>query len=1061
MADSSHESETGHDDSTNDCDNTCEVISLPSESEFSAVIFNNVSECYPPDRDIECRYTIKRSVKPRSRDWIGFFKVGWQSSREHYTYEWSPMPNIQNGEQGKPVANKVVFRHRYLPKADDEFYQFCYVTYAGDVRGASVPFQIKTKPAMDQEELECCEMEDDEGSSIMVVKNKTAIMEESLARTLEENSALKATKEATLADLNLANEKVMELELQKVDLTSDLKDLEEKVSSLEQTSAQTNIALEEAQERNRALERKIDDLKTIEENSNRKIVELTKLVEEERAQSSQVEKDTEKLEVERKQYLESMTADRQMIEKLQNDLKHKDDEINAVKARLTEFKTKAKAECTELKEKLEKANNANGRLHEKLSQMTEENGGLKRKIEEESERLTKKVRELNVELKSKQTELEKAMEEVGNCKQTIEEVERAKAEILRDATHEAELLGNTMERLQGDVKEKQELVHQLECELEDANSQLAQEKGKTTALEEDYESVIRALHDQLEGEKALNQSLCSQSDRNLASLQAQVQKQLEANMDLSQQLEGKNAEIRGLCGELDNCKKQLQSAEEKAQIASVKLSSVSAEVSALRVDKETLQTTLSDTQGESAQLTRNSAASMHAFKTAHSHLEKKYLKVKKEMDEMWRERNELKRTIASFQGSVSSDDLRIQLEEMRANNEDLRMRLKMGEEAFKGKFVECHRLQAQLNKWMKGSTVQLSEENSIPEIQTQLAKLQKDLDEARKALEKEKNAMLQKNNQIHQLMLEISELRVKVPGSERLELQKTDQVEQIPVVQELLAKVAELERILDIEKVEKENVIQEILNLQEQLKKKDGEIKNAEENLQSTQEALSKEQEERERLGEQARTKIQELEASEKKVVLKNKELTREVERWKKEVDLHVEAQSRLMENRSENTEVTTEQPKPQAAGEQPPTSVPTIFPKRGPLLGIFGRPAPPVPVPDNPQPWVFVQHQPEPRPQSSPVAVPPQVFPHVPPQVFPHVPPQVPPQYPNQYPTQMPISTSEPPLPTSPPPSAPALTAASAPAVLESEVPQCPVCKALLPPSVNRDEHVNGHFND
>ena len=170
-------------------------------------------------------------------------------------------------------------------------------------------------------------------------------------------------------------------------------------------------------------------------------------------------------------------------------------------------------------------------------------------------------------------------------------------------------------------------------------------------------------------------------------------------------------------------------------------------------------------------------------------------------------------------------------------------------------------------------------------------------------------------------MLEISELKVQVPGIECSELQKTNQIEQIPVVQELLAKVAELERILEDEKLEKHNVIQEIVNLQGELKRKNEEIQNAAENLQSTQEALSKEQAERETLGEEARMKIQELEASEKKLVLKNKELSREVERWKKEVDLHVEAESRLMENRSEDTEVTTEQPQPQAAGEQTPTS--------------------------------------------------------------------------------------------------------------------------------------------
>ena len=313
------------------------------------------------------------------------------------------------------------------------------------------------------------------------------------------------------------------------------------------------------------------------------------------------------------------------------------------------------------------------------------------------------------------------------------------------------MLGNTVEKLQGNLKEKQELIHQLEHELEDVNSQLAQEKGKTIALEEDYESVIRALHDQLEGEKALNQSLCSQSDRNVASLQGQVQKQLEANMELSQQLEGKTAELRGLHDELDNCKKQLQSAEEKIQIASVQLTAANAEVSTLKVDKEALQTTPSDAQGLKAQSTRNSAASMFALQTAHTHLEKKYLRVKEEMDELWRERNELKRTIATFQGNVPSDDLLLQLEELRASNKDLRVRLKMGEEAFKAKFVECHRLQAQLNKGTRNSSLQSPEASPAPEMQSIVTKLQKALDEERKALDRDKNSILQKNDQINQV----------------------------------------------------------------------------------------------------------------------------------------------------------------------------------------------------------------------------------------------------------------------------------------------------------------------
>ena len=749
MAENARESESNDEDNTSVV--STEFTSLPSESEFSAVIFNNVPECYPPDRDIECRYTIKSSVKPNSRDWIGLFKVGWQSSREHFTYEWSPMPSIQDGERGKPIANRVVFRLRYLPKADDEFYQFCYVTYAGDVRGASVPFQIKTKP-IEQEELECCEIEDDEGSSIMIVKNKTAMLEESLARALEENAVLRASNETTLADLANVNDKVMESESRKAELTAALKENEKKTSNLEQALAQKNLAIEELQSKTRDLESANSDLKTMQENSNRRVDELMMMVEQERAQTSQqVEKNMEKLVIERKQYLENMAADRQMIEKLQNDLKAKEDEINTQKARWAELKTKARSESAEFAEKIEKVNSENARLQEQFLQITEENNVLQRNLEEESERLTKKVRDMYIELKNKDQECEKVRKEIASYQCRIEEVESTKEEILRDASHEAELLGQNIQKLQRDLTEKQQLIHQLEQELEDANIQLEQEKGKITALEEDYESVIRALHDQLEGEKALNQSLCSQSDRNVASLQGQVQKQLEANMELSQQLEGKNAELRDVSGELDNYKKLLQSAEEKLQITLSQLTAVDAEFKSLKVEKETLQTTLTDTQGASAQSSKNSAASMYALQTAHTHLEKKYLKAKKEMDELWRERNELKRTIATFQGNVTCDDLRLQMEEMRACNEDLRMRLNMGAEAFKMKFIECRQLEEQLNKVTRTSPVHSEEAGSATEMRSKVFKLRKALEEEKKALTIEKSMVLHKNDEISQV----------------------------------------------------------------------------------------------------------------------------------------------------------------------------------------------------------------------------------------------------------------------------------------------------------------------
>lgn len=76
-------------------------------------------------------------------------------------------------------------------------------------------------------------MEDDEGILIMVVKNKMVILEELFVCVLEEVFVLKVFKEVMLVDFYKVNEKVMELEWQKVDLIFGLKEIEKKVLSLE------------------------------------------------------------------------------------------------------------------------------------------------------------------------------------------------------------------------------------------------------------------------------------------------------------------------------------------------------------------------------------------------------------------------------------------------------------------------------------------------------------------------------------------------------------------------------------------------------------------------------------------------------------------------------------------------------------------------------------------------------------------------------------------------------------------------------------------------------------
>ncbi|TRZ00349.1 hypothetical protein DNTS_002866, partial [Danionella cerebrum] len=104
-------------------------------SSYSQVVFNDVPQSYPPNKSVICTYTITGALEPDSRDWIGVFKVGWNSTQQYFNYVWvEPRPSEHVGPQ------QVLFKESYLPKDDGEFYQFCYVDSAAHVKGASTPF---------------------------------------------------------------------------------------------------------------------------------------------------------------------------------------------------------------------------------------------------------------------------------------------------------------------------------------------------------------------------------------------------------------------------------------------------------------------------------------------------------------------------------------------------------------------------------------------------------------------------------------------------------------------------------------------------------------------------------------------------------------------------------------------------------------------------------------------------------------------------------------------------------------------------------------------------------
>ncbi|XP_042166371.1 tax1-binding protein 1 homolog A [Oncorhynchus tshawytscha] len=160
-------------------------IGVMETSNFAHVIFQNVRKSFLPQEALECRYTLTSYITPNPKDWVGIFKVGWNTARDYYTFLWSPMP--ENYQPGSTVHRAVVFQGHYVPKSDGEFYQLCYVTHMGDIRGASTPFLFR--PATPTED--CLTVtEDDNNSDILVVTTKSSVLEQRVEEAQQERREL-------------------------------------------------------------------------------------------------------------------------------------------------------------------------------------------------------------------------------------------------------------------------------------------------------------------------------------------------------------------------------------------------------------------------------------------------------------------------------------------------------------------------------------------------------------------------------------------------------------------------------------------------------------------------------------------------------------------------------------------------------------------------------------------------------------------------------------------------------------------------------------------------------
>ncbi|XP_063265952.1 tax1-binding protein 1 isoform X3 [Prinia subflava] len=223
-------------------------------SNFAHVIFQNVAKSYLPNTHLECHYTLTQFIHPHQKDWVGIFKVGWSTARDYYTFLWSPMP--ENYVEGSTVNCVLTFQGYYLPNDDGEFYQFCYVTYKGEIRGASTPFQFRTSSPVE----ELLTMEDEGNSDMLVVTTKAGLLEFKIEKIIKE-------KEELLKVTSV-------LEKETTQLRDQVEQLEKELNHEKQRCEQLQAEQKDNVQTSEAIKRENSDLKKKHDEAASKVLQL-------------------------------------------------------------------------------------------------------------------------------------------------------------------------------------------------------------------------------------------------------------------------------------------------------------------------------------------------------------------------------------------------------------------------------------------------------------------------------------------------------------------------------------------------------------------------------------------------------------------------------------------------------------------------------------------------------------------------------------------------------------------------------------------------------------------
>ncbi|XP_034729634.1 tax1-binding protein 1 homolog B isoform X2 [Etheostoma cragini] len=449
-------------------------------SNFAHVIFQNVGKSYMPHAALECHYTLTQFITPNPKDWVGIFKVGWSTARDYYTFLWSPLP--ENYVEGTAVNRIVVFQGYYVPNDDAEFYQFCYVTHKGEIRGASTPFQFRANSPSEDELLT---VEDECNSDILVVTTKASFLEQKMEEAKRE-------KEELVKNLGLLQQEQEQLEAEK-------ESLQKECEKEKETCAQLRRESQELQNSSQALQEEKEEVKRRLEEATARVIQLEEDLIGVTQKGLQKETELDSL----KDRVKKLTAEKEALE---SHLKNEKDEKELYKTHLKN----RELENTKLSAELQMLKSVDVNKENTIAQFKEEVGRLQACLTEKEkhyrEILAKvpplgDMKALKEQLRQKEEQLQAKQQQSSLLAAELRDASSTRDRTMSELYHmklEADAIRQAKAEAQAQCARLERLVEQMKAEAKieaaKAEEEAAADPAVLAELQREVEDLKLRLH---------------------------------------------------------------------------------------------------------------------------------------------------------------------------------------------------------------------------------------------------------------------------------------------------------------------------------------------------------------------------------------------------------------------------------------------------------------------------------------------------------------------------------------------------------------------------------------